>query len=77
MWKCQAKDYVVQNPPGAMNWLIGSQGENKPMPRPFGTGPMLPEGVKDSAGAAVTPKSLYLAQLAERLGAGSVKAIGY
>jgi hypothetical protein len=77
MWNCEAKDYVVQNPPGAVNWLIGSRGENKPMPRPFGTGPALPEGVKDSAGAAVTPKSLYLAQLAERLGAGAVKAIGY
>jgi hypothetical protein len=77
MWNCVAKDYVVQNPPGAMNWMIGCVGENKAMPRPFGDGPMLPKGVEDSNGVPVTPQSLYLAQLAERLGAGALKAIGH
>ena len=76
-WNCVASDYIVQNPPGAMNWLIGCVGENKAAPRPFGQGPMLPEGTIDSPGRAVTPQSLYLAQLAERLGAGAVKNIGY
>jgi hypothetical protein len=77
IWNCRAKDYVVQNPPGATNWLIGSTGDNKPMPRPFGKEPNLPVGVSDSAGAAVTPRSLYLAQLAERMGPQAVKNIGY
>jgi len=43
-------------------------GENTRKPRPFGNGPLLPEGLQDSPGRPVTPQSLYLAQLAERLG---------
>jgi hypothetical protein len=76
-WNCVASDYIVQNPPGALNWLIGCVGENKPAPRPFGQGPMLPEGTVDSPGKAVTPQSLYLTQLAERLGPQALKNIGY
>ena len=37
----------------------------------------LPEGILDSHGAHVAPQSLYLAQLAERLGAQAAKNIGY
>jgi hypothetical protein len=77
LWNCTAKDYIVQNPPGAMNWIIGCIGTNKFAPRPFGAGPNLPEGVKDSHGTAVTPRSLYLTQLAERLGMQALKNIGY
>jgi hypothetical protein len=77
MWNCVAKDYVVQNPPGAMNWMIGCVGENKGMPQPFGEGPSLPKGIEDSSGVVVTPQSLYLTQLAERLGTGVLKAIAY
>lgn len=77
MWNCRAKDYVVQNPPGAVNWMIGCAGENKSMPRPFGTGPLLAKGTEDSTGTPVTPKSLYLTQLEERLGARALKNIGY
>jgi hypothetical protein len=76
-WNCEAKDYVIQAPPGAANWMIGCIGESKPMPRPFGSGPMLPEGIKDSPGQPVTPASLYLAQLAERLGPQALRNIGY
>jgi hypothetical protein len=76
-WNCVANDYIVQNPPGAVNWLIGCVGENKLAPRPFGKGPMLPEGTIDSPGRAVTPRSLYLTQLAGRLGPQAVKNIGY
>ena len=39
IWNCEAKDYIVQNPPGALNWMIGSVGESKLAPRPFGYGP--------------------------------------
>ena len=76
-WNCVAKDYVIQNPPGAANWMVGCVGESKPMPRPFGSEPMLAEGIKDSHGKPVTPASLYLAQLAERLGREALKNIGY
>jgi hypothetical protein len=77
IWNSEARDYIVQNPPGAMNWLIGSSGENKPSPRPFGSGPMLPEATQDSPGKRVTPDSLYLAQLAARLGPRALRNLGY
>jgi hypothetical protein len=75
-WNCAAKDFVIQNPPGAANWMIGCVGESKAMPRPFASEPNLAEGIKDSLGTAVTPQSLYLAQLKERLGAKALKNIG-
>ena len=76
-WNCTAKEFVIQNPPGALNWMIGCTGENAPKPRPFNQAPMLAGGVEDSRGKRVTPQSLYLAQLKERLGAGALRAIGY
>jgi hypothetical protein len=76
-WNCVARDYVIQNPPGAANWMIGCIGERTPKPRPFADGPQLPEGIADSHGRPVTPRSLYLAQLAERLGPQALKNIGY
>lgn len=77
IWNCDAKNFLVQNPPGAPNWLIGSTGSEEKAPRPFGSGPNLPEGIVDSPGAPAEPKSLYLAQLAERLGPQALKNIGY
>jgi hypothetical protein len=77
IWNCVAKDYLVQNPPGAANWLIGSIGQRGVAPRPFGTGPALPAGIDDSPGRPVSPASLYLTQLAERLGPQALKNIGY
>jgi hypothetical protein len=44
---------------------------------PFSKFPLLPEGIYDAHGTPVTPASLYLTQLAERLGNQSVKNIGY
>ena len=67
-WNCVAKSYVVQQPPGAWNWAIGCIGEPELMSRPFDTTPTLPEGTFDSVGKPVSPQSLYLTQLAERLG---------
>jgi len=75
-WNCLARTYVIQNPPGVMNWAIGCTGRSVPTSRPFSTGPNLPEGVFDSPGQPVAPQSLYLAQLAERLGSQAVKNIG-
>jgi hypothetical protein len=76
-WNCAAKTFVVQQPPGACNWMIGCVGPNVPTARPFGAGPKLPLGVADSPGRSVAPQSLYLAQLAERLGPQALKNIGY
>ncbi len=76
-WNCQAKAYVIQNPPGAVNWAIGCIGKGAPTPRPFDSGPALAEGIFDSPGVPVAPTSLYLAQLAERLGTKAVANIGY
>lgn len=76
-WNCVAKTYTVQQPPGAMNWAIGCIGQSVPLPRPFDTAPLLPVGTFDSPGKPVQPQSLYLAQLNERMGPGSLKSIGY
>ncbi len=76
-WNCVAKTFVVQQPPGVFNWMIGCLGPNVPTPRPFDSAPTLPLGISDSPGTPVVPQSLYLAQLAERLGPQAVKNIGY
>lgn len=76
-WNCVAKSFVVQQPPGAFNWAIGCKGERLSLARPFDSEPKLPEGVFDSHGQRVLPQSLYLAQLAQRLGRKAVKAVGY
>jgi hypothetical protein len=62
-----------------MNWAIGSTGTLQQAAAPgddAGT-PPLPQGIIDSPGKAVSPKSLYLEQLCERKGVGAVHAIGY
>jgi hypothetical protein len=76
-WNCSAPEYIIQNPPGAANWLIGSVGTSRHSPRPFDQGPNLPLGILDSHGVPVSPPSLYLAQLADRLGPQALKNIGY
>jgi len=77
IWNCVAGEYIVQNPPGSANWMIGCIGQSKLAPRPFGSAPNLPEGILDSHGTPVTPRSLYLTQLAERLGPQALTALGY
>ena len=76
-WNCVAESFVVQRPPGTVNWAIGCIGERRQLARPFDKEPLLPEGVYDSHGQPVAPRSLYLAQLAERLGPHALAAIGY
>jgi len=77
VWNCIAQHLIIQNPPGATNWCIGSIGERLMAPRNLDTEPLVPEGVFDAYGTPVAPRSLYLAQLSERLGAKALKAIGY
>lgn len=77
-WNCTAKTFVNQQPPGCYNWMIGCKGERVMQRRPFAkNGPFEPEGTYDSHGSPVTPCSLYLTQLRERLGNEAVKNIGY
>jgi hypothetical protein len=67
-WNCTVKYLQVQMPPGALNLAIGCKGE------PYKT---FSEDAFFSANTPVTPSSLYLAQLRERLGEAAAKNIGY
>ena len=70
-------DLLVQQPPGADNWCIGCQGTVLSEAMPGGDGTILPNGIYDSLGTPVTPGSLYLAQLNQRLGITALNNIGY
>ncbi|MES2394041.1 MAG: hypothetical protein V4555_20575 [Acidobacteriota bacterium] len=82
VWNSTADTFIIQNPPGAINWAIGVTGKHLGRPMPIsGAGykgrPDLPEGLYDSPNHPVQPTSLYLQQLKDRLGPAAVKAIGY
>jgi autotransporter-associated beta strand protein len=75
VWNCDADGgFVVQNPPTARNWLIGSLGaiENGTMY----VGPHA-AGTYDSHGTNVFPSSLYYAQLQDRLAAARLETREY
>ena len=76
-WNCTAKEFVIQRPPGSMNWGVGCTGKLTGMAMPFGKAPILASGIWVSQNEPVDPSSLYLAQLRERLGPSAVKAIDY
>jgi hypothetical protein len=63
IWNSTASSMLIQDPPTAQNWIIGSKGTT--------TG----NGIIDSANTPVWPKSLYLQQLMDRLGPQAVQAI--
>ena len=65
IWNSKAKRFIVQNPPTAQNWLIGSTGSSSG------------STFKDSHGKRVTPRSLYYAQLAERQAEPGLEAREY
>jgi hypothetical protein len=70
-WNSVAPSFTIQQPPGTMNWAIGCKG-NQSAPSDGH-----PNGIFDSHGTPVNIKSLYLAQLCERLGPQALKNIGY
>ena len=85
-WNCKAKSFLNQMPPGSANWVIGSFGDKQRKAIPgsnqggsitYDDSSLLPEGIYDSHGIPVTPSSLYLAQLRERLGEQALVNIGY
>src|SRR5208282_1056636 len=75
VWNSSAAELVIQNPPGAANWSIGTSGHELTAPmkivgvRRRDLGPDLPQGFIESPNRRVLPESLYRAQLSERLGA--------
>ncbi len=76
-WNVTATTFLIQAPPGTQNWCIGCTGTVLSEAAPGGDGTLLPNGNFDSLGTPVTPGSLYLAQLKQRLGARALRNIGY
>jgi len=70
VWNSEYDGIVVQAPPGAMNFSVGTIAGEGPA---FFTGQ--PEGTFESEDGPVLPRSLYLQQLEERLGPDAVAAI--
>ena len=68
VWNCSAKKITVEQPPGAINWCIGSRGN-------YETGSQNSKDWLFSKGVPVKPESLYIAQLRARLGDQAVKAV--
>ena len=62
-WNCRATHIISQKPPTAHSWCIGC------------TGHVRGSGQVKSPGEPVTPRSLYLKQLEERLGKKAVKNV--
>ena len=78
LWNDEANVFIVQNPPGDMNWAIGDTGQQAAATMPGSIdGVHLPRGMIESVNKHVEPNSLYLEQLRERRGPAAVKAIGY
>ena len=76
-WNVVTRSLAVQNPPGSQNWAIGSVGQILTKSAPGDPNKLMPDGIYDSLGTPVTPSSLYLAQLKQRLGLPALNAIGY
>jgi hypothetical protein len=76
-WNVNSTYFLVQEPPGAHNWCIGCVGTVLSEAMPGGDGTPLANGIYDSLGTPVTPSSLYLEQLCERLGPAALTNIGY
>jgi len=73
-WNCEG-DFLIQKPPTAQNYSFGHIGLNAVI---FNAGLQdltKPNGHVESMDAHVTPRSLYLTQLKERLGENAVKNI--
>jgi hypothetical protein len=82
VWNSTASDFIIQQAPGTITWAMGNRGPLKSQAMPDGNGGRahgtpLPSGIIESQGKPVTPQSLYLSQLAERLGPNALKNIGY
>src|SRR5581483_5407525 len=68
-WNVTTPYFLVSAAPGTENWCIGGIGAQ--------TSTSDPDGIYDQLGNIVTPNSLYLEQLRERLGDQALANIGY
>ena len=77
LWNDEAKVFLVQNPPGDMNWAIGDKGLQAAAAMPGSIDEVpLPRGMIASVGKRVEPNCLYLEQLRELRGLAAITAIG-
>jgi hypothetical protein len=76
-WNVKAEVLLVQQPPGAKNWCIGCTGRFTPILWHGGQIPVpqSPSETHESPGVPVSPPSLYLAQLRDRLGDAALKNV--
>jgi len=73
-WNCEG-DFLIQKPPTAQNYAFGHIGVNAVVFNTRLQDLTLENGYMESLGVHVTPRSLYLAQLRERLGESAVRQI--
>jgi hypothetical protein len=73
-WNCEG-DFLIQKPPTAQNYSFGHIGVNAVIFNAALQDLTKPNGHVESMDMHVTPKSLYLTQLKERLGIQAVKNI--
>lgn len=69
-WNCDADFIISQQPPTAQNWCVGAVGRKEQ-----GLWLLRPDGLWDSPGHPVLPRSLFQAQLQDRLGQAALAAI--
>lgn len=77
-WNVKADVLLIQQPPGSKNWCIGCSGKPTPILWHGNRTPIpeIPSETMESPGVFVTPASLYLAQLRDRLGEAALRNIG-
>lgn len=63
LWQCDASKISCENPPGAQNWAFGCWGEFEG------------EGIWRDVNSSIRPVSLYVAQVADRLGSAAADRI--
>lgn len=76
LWNCE-RIFMVQQPPEMQNYVIGHVGEYKMIHNLQLIDDTKPRGFIEHQGVHVTPRSLYLTQLEERLGSDALGNIGY
>ena len=66
LWNCEAESFIIQKPPTSQNYAIGCIGKKRDGRH------KREDGYWESHGKKVTPRSLYLKQLEDRLGIEAV-----
>jgi hypothetical protein len=75
IWNTKSPTIICDSPTGHMNYAIGNTGTEVLSSYINNTRPGVYRGYYDQHGTHVGPRSLYLAQLEDRLGAGGVENI--